>query len=637
MKIITMTLLALLIGFVFTPIISGNITTNHDLSYIDIKIETIDQRYKLENSPNEEWNYTFGGTNYDHGNSIQQTNDGGYIVTGYSSSFGAGSNDFWLIKTNSSGIKDWDETYGGTGDDICESVMQTSEGGYIIAGGTSSSGAGSRDVWLIKTDESGNEEWSKTFGGTNFDSAESVQQTTDGGYIIIGRTESYGEGMSDVWLIKTDNNGNKEWDRTFGGGHYDYGWYGKQTSDGGYIIVGRTESFGPHGDYWIIKTDYNGNKIWDETFGTMAYESAQSVQQTSDGGYIIAGFSNSYGAGWYDIWLIKMDCNGTKEWDKTHGGVGGDTCGSIMQTIDGGYIISGGTYSYGEGNSDAWLIKTDINGNEKWNKTFGGTYYDYAESVQQTTDGGYIITGRTESFGSGNSDLWVIRIEPENFPPYIPSEPYPENNSISVDVIINLSWTGGDPDGDNVTYDIYFGVLNPPPKVIGNQTANTYNPGALDFGITYYWQIVSWDDYFPCSSGPIWSFTTNFKPSIPEINGPISGSVGTEYTYTFNSVDEDDEDIYYYIKWGDGHVEIWDGPYNSGYDAEIKHIYARQGTFTIETKAKDTHGSESDWGNFTVTIPRNKTFKTPFLNWLQSYPNLFPILQKLIKQLGFGI
>jgi hypothetical protein len=515
--------------------------------------------------------------------------------------------------------------------------MQTIDGGYIIAGGTASFGAGSRDAWLIKTDANGNKEWSKTFGGTNFDSGESVQQTTDEGYIIIGRTESYGGGMSDVWLIKTDANGNKEWDRTFGGGHYDYGWSGEQTTDGGYIITGLTESYGAHGDYWIIKTDDNGYKIWDETFGTAAYDSAHSVRQTTDEGYIIAGFSNSYGAGWYDIWLIKMDCNGTKEWDKTFGGTSGDTCGSVMQTIDGGYIISGGTYSYGIGNSDAWLIKADINGNEEWNKTFGGAYFDYAESVQQTTDGGYIITGRTDSYGSGDSDLWLIRIDTENNPPFKPSEPFPENNSISVDVKINLSWMGGDPDGDNVTYDIYFGESYPPPKVIEKQTSNVYNPGNLDFGITYYWQIVTWDDYLPFSKGPIWSFTTNFKPIIPEIDGPISGLVGTEYTYLFNSVDEDDDNVYYYIKWGDGHVEVWNGPYTSGSDAEIKHTYTREGTFIIEAKARDSHNCESNWGTFTVTIPRNKTNNNPILQFFQSHPNMFPLLQKLIQQLCFGL
>jgi hypothetical protein len=617
------------------PIISGSNIPKNDLIDIDVIIKTRDQRYIFGFPPMEEWNYTFGGIDYDCGSSVQQTADGGFIISGYSSSFGAGNYDIFLIKTDSNGTTEWDKTFGGSGGDICGSVMQTDDGGFILAGGTSSYGAGSRDVWLIKTNADGNKEWSKTFGGANFDSGESVQQTTDGGYIIIGRTESYGGGMSDVWLIKTDSAGNKEWDRTFGGGHYDYGWSGEQTTDGGYIITGLTESYGAHGDYWIIKTDNDGYKIWDVTFGTIAYDSAHSIQQTIDGGYIIAGFSNSYGAGWYDIWLIKMDSNGTKEWDETYGGPGGDTCGSVMQTIDGGYIIAGGTYSYGNGGSDAWIIKADINGNEKWNKTFGGTNFDFAASGWQTADGGYIVTGRTGSYGSGDLDLWLIKIDTENNPPHEPTNPFPENNSVSVDVEINLSWTGGDPDGDNVTYDVYFGNYNPPPKVTVNQIANTYNPGTLDFCTTYYWQIVTWDDYLPCKKGPIWSFTTNCKPDKPEINGPTSGSVGTEYTYTFNSADGDDDDVYYYIKWGDGHYEIWKGPYASGEDFDIAHTYDREGTFTIEAKAKDLDGAESDWAEFTVSMPRNKVINRPILNFLQSHPNLFQLLQKLL-QLGFG-
>jgi hypothetical protein len=362
-------------------------------------------------APSWEWFKTFGGSDWDSGSSVQQTSDGGFILVGTTTSFGAGGFDVWLIKTDADGNKLWEKTFGGIRDDRGHSVQQTSDGGFILLGWTESFDAREADVWLIKTDASGNIEWDRTFGGSDRDKGSSVQQTSDGGFILVGYTESFGAGWADVWLIKTDADGNKLWEKTFGGSGLDSGSSVQQTSDGGFIIVGYTTSFGAGGfDVWLIKTDADGNKLWEKTFGGSRRDWGSSVQQTSDGGFIIVGYTTSFGAG--DVWLIKTDANGNKQWDRTFGGSDWDEGWSVQQTSDGGFIIVGWTWSFGAGGPDVWLIKTDANGNKQWDRTFGGSDWDWGFSVQQTSDGGFIIVGSTESFGAGEGDVLLIKSRP---------------------------------------------------------------------------------------------------------------------------------------------------------------------------------------------------------------------------------
>ena len=316
----------------------------------------------------------------------------------------------------------WEKTFGGSNDDQAYSVQQTSDGGYIIAGDTSSFGAVSSDVYVVKTDSAGNSVWEKTFGGSRDDHGRSVQQTADGGYIIAGYSMllvyderwQYYYYQGDVYLIKTDPDGNSIWQKTFVGSCDDRAYSVQQTTDGGYIIVGTTRDIGAPVQTWpdvyLIKTDSGGNMVWQKTFWGVVDDFGYSVQQTADGGYIIAGGTPSFGAGGYDVYLIKTDSGGNLVWQKTFGGSKYDQAYSVQQTTDGGYIIAGGTSSFGAAGRNVYLVKTDSGGNMVWQKTFGGSNDDFGNSVQQTTDGGYIIAGGTSSFGAGSNDVYLMKL-----------------------------------------------------------------------------------------------------------------------------------------------------------------------------------------------------------------------------------
>ncbi len=369
---------------------------------------------------NGEWNKTFGGEKEDRGYSIQETHDGGYIVAGDTESFSSGGDlDFWLIKTDGYGKEQWNKTFGGNGMERCFCVRQTTDLGYIMVGWKYIADRWA-DVWLIKTDENGNELWNKTFGDSNWNGGYCVQQTEDGGYIMVGNTYTSGHEDSDIWLIKTDSSGNIEWTKLFGGNKSDYGYSVQQVNDGGYIIAGTTDSFGAeHWDVWLIKTDNDGNEIWNTTFGGSDYDMGKCVQQTSDGGYIIVGSIGKDKNYWYtqtDIWLIKTDENGNELWNKTFGTNHHDRGEYVQQISDEGFIIVGETVNVRSSLDynnydifDIWLIKTDLLGNEKWMKKIGKEGYDYAHAVQQTTDGKYIIVGETSSPTDSYFDIWLIK------------------------------------------------------------------------------------------------------------------------------------------------------------------------------------------------------------------------------------
>jgi len=346
---------------------------------------------------------------YSYGFSVQQTNDEGYIIVGLiKRSYQDDDKKVWVIKTDLNGSKEWSNTFGESNNSYRGySVQQTSDQGFIITGSIGLYGDYSQDVFLLKTDTNGKKKWKRTFGGNDWDGAYAVQQTEDDGYIITGYTRSFGNGGSSVWLIKTDIKGNEEWNRTYSHSWDDWGRSVQQTTDGGYIIAGQ----GGGRNVWLIKTDSFGTEEWNKTFGGRYYDAGYMVQQIEDGGYIITGETKSFSQDISDVWIIKTNSNGDEEWNKAIGGKGSDGGRAIQQTIDGKYIVTGYTYSFGDGKDDIWLIKTDTLGNETWNQTFGGRESDIGYSVKQTFDNGYIIVGKTSSFGNGYHNVWLIKTD----------------------------------------------------------------------------------------------------------------------------------------------------------------------------------------------------------------------------------
>ena len=348
------------------------------------------------------WENTYGGTGLDTGYSAQQTMDGGYIIAGT-----INTTDLYLIKTDPNGNEIWGNTFQGSDYGSPGSLQQTMDGGYIMVGDISTGGSASYGIYFIKTNANGDEQWRKTFVGNMYGS--SAQQTADGGYIIAGTI--FNASYYDFYLIKTDSNGNEFWTKTLGRGDHDIARSVRQTIDGGYIIVGYTHTLADGTEVYVIKTDANGSEIWSNTFGGNDSDIAHSVQQTMDGGYVIVGHTLSFGAGGFDVYLIKTDADGNEVWSQTFGGSKWDFGYSVQQTADSGYVVVGSTQSFGAGSSDVYLIKTNSNGNEVWSQTFGGSDGETSRSVQQTMDGGYIIGANTQSFGAGSCDGYIIKTD----------------------------------------------------------------------------------------------------------------------------------------------------------------------------------------------------------------------------------
>jgi hypothetical protein len=405
-------------------------------------------------SPEMEWSQIFGSDRNDWGNCVAQTADGGYIVTGtyYRNVWSLWFSYLYLLKTNASGVEEWHQIQGTFDrENVGQCVQQTSDGGYIVAGYQGN--GGDYDAVLEKTDEQGNVIWVKVLGSPGvYDIGRSVQQTGDGGYIFLGWTQSYGAGGSDAWLVKTDAQGTELWNRTFGGPLSDTGNCVQQTADGGYIIIGATESYGTEesSDVWLIKTNGNGIEEWNRTFGGVDWEDALNGRQTADGGYVIVGTIPAEN-GTTDIWLIKTNANGNQVWEKTFGGTDYDTGYSVQQTTDGGYLVTGGYTNPMTYTPAVFVVKTDVNGNEMWSQTYdvNGSEAQGYYGIQ-SADGGYVITGYTGAVMDAASDVWLFKLASESGNQ--PNLTIKINGGIGVTAKIR---NNGTIDATNVTWSIH--------------------------------------------------------------------------------------------------------------------------------------------------------------------------------------
>ena len=359
------------------------------------------------------FNNTFGDASYDYGRSLIELNDGGYLIAGNTSLLGDNYSNALLIKIDHTGKEMWKRDYTFSSVDRLNMVKELQDGSLVAAGFTMSSTNYSKDIFVIKTDAQGNLEWQRSYGDAQDETANSIDISIGGGFIISGEVINENTGFSLCYLIKIDNEGELDWSNTFGGSQNDNGLSVISTNDAGFAITGMTRSLGDsNGDVWLIKVNSNGEMEWERTYGGDDTEYGRTIQQTVDGGYIIIGQTESFGLGYNDAYLIKTDSQGNEIWSQTFGGQGTDQGRQVVNTLDEGYLISGYTDSFGTlGGFNFWLVKANSLGELEWQRFYGEQGDDRGLSGIQTSDGGYAIAGYTNSGTSSGSDILFIKTD----------------------------------------------------------------------------------------------------------------------------------------------------------------------------------------------------------------------------------
>ncbi|WP_232054710.1 PEGA domain-containing protein [Thermococcus sp. 2319x1] len=372
------------------------------LSLLSLPVKAESQTY---------WAKTYGGSNFDWARAVALAENGDIIVAGGTESFGAGGYDVWVLRLDENGNVKWAKTYGGSGDDRAFAVAVAPNGDIIVAGETKSFGAGGYDVWVLRLDENGNVRWQKTYGGSGDDGAYAVAVAPNGDIIVAGYTYSFGPGWEDFWVLRLDENGNVRWQKTYGGTYMDKAYAVAIAPNGDIIVAGYTASFGAGGyNVWVLRLDADGNVKWQKTYGGNDYDWAYAVALAENGDIIVAGYTYSFGAGYDDVWVVRLDENGNVRWQKTYGGSYYDEAFAVALAENGDIIVAGYTASFGAGGYDVWVLRLDENGNVKWQKTYGGSNDDRAFAVALAENGDIIVAGHTGGFDAGIWDFWVLRL-----------------------------------------------------------------------------------------------------------------------------------------------------------------------------------------------------------------------------------
>jgi hypothetical protein len=370
------------------------------------------------------WVKSYGGEMYEEALDIQRTSDGGYVVAGWARSFGGGG--AWVLKVNADGQVNWENIYGEHAYKFT-AIRPTPDGGYILAGSNVPSNPPPYwEALVLKIQADGEVDWRRTYSREGYyeEGPLSIEATADGGYIVAGyaaRTLDFYNVRMDAWVLKLDDDGDIMWQKVFGEDLIDQFYAVQQTFDGGYIAAGYTHSYSEqpfHSDGWVLKLNANGDVEWQKAYGGERGDRFMSIQQSSDGGYLVAGRTSSFGAVLSDFgllgidcWVLKLENNGDVTWQKTYGGGSGESAYSVKETSDGDFIVAGESSSFGAGTRDGWLLKLRYNGEIRWQKTYGGEEWDCINDIEETPDG-YAATGWTKSFGAGRWDVWILTLSP---------------------------------------------------------------------------------------------------------------------------------------------------------------------------------------------------------------------------------
>ena len=616
-----------------------------------------------------DWAYNYGGSQRDWGNDIALTDDGGYIVSGYSrsSNLDVGGNngdwDFWVIRLDEEGQMLWETNLGGSINDEATSVEQTSDGGFVVAGSTYSNDGnvafnnGDEDFWVTKLSANGNLQWERSYGGSDVDRAEAIRQTPDGGYVVAGFSASQNGdvgdnyGNFDCWVIRLDSNGNLLWEKNYGGSGADWAYELDLTNDGGYIFAGSTisddddvsDNNGFY-DYWVVKIDDSGNLLWENNFGGAGEDRAYAVYTTANGDYLVGGssYSNNFDVsgnnGGSDFWVLRLDNNGALLWERNLGGMGSEWAWGLDATIDDGLVVCGrtntgngsGDVSGTNGGIDFWLVKLDSDGQLEWENTYGGSSNEVPYSVTQTPDEGFVLAGYSQSSDGdvvdnyGDWDYWVLKISPRELELDLGND-----TLLCADATLDLDASIDDP---AATYEWSDGLTDPLRTI---DAPGTYRVEArvddcvIEDSITINYLVSE-----PINLGPDTAFCA-FEPYLLEANLPIAetylwqdGSTDSVFTvqesgtyWVEATVGECLLDDTIRVTFDNPQIELGQDTFLCEGDFVVINAYYENATYLWQDGSANQNYIATDTGTYSVIVDVNgcQTTDTIHLRWCEKF------------------